>query len=122
MDGFWQWFMTGAQIGMIYYAATLFQDEENEVTTGQIIEYFSYNFIIIGQVMGFTETLNAIFAIKGAFYEMSKLILEEHEQEGFHEEKHMTDEIRQSKAGNVELKNVNFKYPSMPNVPVLKDI
>ena len=46
--------------------------------------FLMYNWIVIGQVMTFGDTLSQVYRIKGSFYEMSKMILEKETQEGYY--------------------------------------
>ena len=66
--------------------------------------------------------MDSVFKIKGSFYEMSKMIHEVDVQEGYHVEKEVSQEMKDSVEGHLEFKKVNFAYPVKPEVPVLKDI
>lgn len=57
MEGLWTWLFLGAFIGQIYFAAHLYNDPDNNITTGELVTYLLYNFQIIGEVMGFTNNL-----------------------------------------------------------------
>ena len=59
-----------------------------------------YNWMIIGQVMTFGETISQVYKVRGAFYEMSKYILEEDVQKDYYLEKEVTPEMECG--GNIE--------------------
>ena len=122
MDGFWQWFFVGAFVGMMWYAVKLYRDPEKDMTVGTLFMFLMYNWMVVGQVMTLGETISQVFKIRGAFYEMAKLILESDVQEGYYAEKEVTDEMEASTEGNIQFAKVKFEYPSKPDVPVLKDI
>ena len=48
-EGFWRWFFIGAWVGMMYFAARLYQN--GGLTVGSIFTYLMYNYIVIAQVM-----------------------------------------------------------------------
>ena len=80
-----------------------------------------YNWIVIGQVMQVGNTFAQIFAIKGAFYEMAKLITESEDQEEYYVKKDVPPEL-ETDEGNVKLDSVKFEYPTKRTVPVLKNV
>ena len=84
MDGFWQWFFVGAFIGMLWYSIKLYRDPDENFDIGLLFMFLMYNWIVIGQVMTFGDTLSQVYRIKGSFYEMSKMILEKETQEGYY--------------------------------------
>ena len=67
MDGLWQWLFIGAFVGMLWYAVQLYRDVDEEFTVGLLFMYLMYNWIVIGQVMQFGETLSQVYRVKGAF-------------------------------------------------------
>ena len=70
--------------------------------------------------MTFGDTLSQVYRVKGSFYEMSKMILEEETQVGYYQKKDVPEDV--SRQGNVEYRNVKFEYPTKPDVPILKNI
>ena len=71
-------------------------------------------------MMTFGDTLSQVYRVKGSFYEMSKMILEEETQVGYYQKKDVPEDV--SRQGNVEYRNVKFEYPTKPDVPILKNI
>ena len=120
MDGCWQWLFVGAFVGMLWYAVQLYKDPANNFTIGLLFTFLMYNWIVIGQVMTFGDTLSQVYRVKGSFYEMSKMIQEEETQVGYYQQKDVPED--ESRQGNVEYRNVKFEYPTKPDVPILRNI
>ena len=72
--------------------------------------------------MAIGSTLEDVFEIQGAFYEMAKLILEPDIQKDYYQKKEIAPEMETLVTGNFKMDNVKFEYPSKPEVPVLKKI
>lgn len=108
--------MNAANAAVIYYGAVLVED--GEITVGDISAFLLYmfqlifNFAIMGMVVG------NVFKIIGAsekIITMMKLVPEVNSKGG---DIIPDDQI----AGTIELKNVNFHYPTKKDVEVAKNL
>mmetsp|Transcript_26336 Transcript_26336/g.35156 ORF Transcript_26336/g.35156 Transcript_26336/m.35156 type:complete len:297 (+) Transcript_26336:499-1389(+) len=117
---FFTLFFNTAFTGMAY--ATGFAVKDGELTPGQVAAFLLYNWQILFNIMGLNSNLQGVAKVQGSFYEIAVLVTEPRKQADYYEEKEVTTEMRESKDGQIDVADVEFSYPTKPDVPILKNI
>ena len=107
----------GAFVGVIWYGSVMVSHKE--MLVGDLTSFIMYT-IFVGAAMGSFPDLYANFQKAIGSTERVLEILEEKSEEVSINES--DNEIKQTIEGNMSFDNVNFHYPSRPEIEVLKDV
>ncbi len=109
-------FLFGALFFIIWQGAMMVQD--GTMSVGVLIEFVAYTAIIGASIAGlgnfYTELLGAI----GATERIREILLEDQEIDIQHAGQIPDAPVK----GHIEYKNVRFRYPTRPDIEVLKDL
>ncbi|MBV8390975.1 MAG: ATP-binding cassette domain-containing protein [Mucilaginibacter sp.] len=109
--------MFGAIIAVIAYGCLLVS--HNELTVGELFNFALYA-AFVGSAMGsFPELYANIQKSVGASERVLEILAEKGEDVSID---HAENEIKQKIEGNIAFDNVNFHYPSRPEIEVLKGV
>ncbi len=103
----------GAIVGVIWYGAHLMAD--GAMTLGTLTSFMLYAFFVGGAMGSFAELYSSFQGALGASERVRELLEDVSEPV---DEAGPGEELR----GHVEMRSIEFAYPSRPDVPVLKDI
>ena len=106
----------GAIMGIIVYATVLVQSDP-EFTYGDFFKFIMYAIVIGVSFGGLSEMYSSILKAVGAVERVFEIIDQDTEPIEL-EEKNQGSNIE----GKIDFDNVNFRYPSRPDVPVLKNL
>jgi len=109
--------MFGAIVTVIAYGCLLVS--HNELTVGELFKFALYA-VFVGSAMGsFPELYANIQKSVGASERVLEILDEKGENVSID---HAENEIKQKIEGNIAFDNVNFHYPSRPEIEVLKGV
>jgi ABC-type multidrug transport system fused ATPase/permease subunit len=77
---------------------------------------------ILMNVNGLSINIDMVMKVQGSFYNMAALMIEETQLKGYYEDRPVTDEQKGSKDGMIDLKGIDFHYPTKPDVKILDKI
>ncbi|MFB9844448.1 ABC transporter ATP-binding protein [Mucilaginibacter ginsenosidivorans] len=107
----------GAFVGVIWYGSVLVSHKE--MLVGDLTSFIMYT-IFVGAAMGsFPDLYSNVQKAIGATERVLEILEEKGEDVSIHES---DNEIKQRVDGNLIFDNVNFHYPSRPEIEVLKDV
>lgn len=107
----------GAIVAVIWYGSALVA--QGELSVGSLTTFILYA-IFVGAAMGsFPELYANVQKAVGASERVLEILHEENEAISISEEE---NQIKQKIVGNLAFNEVSFKYPSRPDMPVLKEI
>ena len=81
-----------------------------------------YNMQILLNVMGCFTNITEVFKVQGAFYEITTLLTTPSGQVDYYERKPITDQMKQTREGNLAFQGVDFFYPTKTDVQVLNNV
>lgn len=96
--------------------------KEGNLTVGQVTAYMLYNWQMIWNVFMINNNLQVVAKVQGAFYEIACLVTEEQKQVGYYEKKEVPASFSKIEEGTIDIKNIEFNYPTKPDVKVLNRI
>ncbi len=109
--------MFGAIVAVIAYGCLLVSD--NELTVGDLFKFALYA-VFVGSAMGsFPELYANVQKAVGASERVLEILSEKGEEVSINE---IDNVIKQKIEGNIAFENVNFHYPSRPEIEVLKGV
>src|SRR6185312_7444205 len=109
--------MFGAIVAVVAYGCLLVS--HNELTVGELFKFALYA-AFVGSAMGsFPEMYANVQRAVGASERVLEILAEQSEGVSIHEHE---NEIDQKIEGNVAFEDVNFHYPSRPEIEVLKGV
>lgn len=109
--------MFGAIVSVIAYGCLLVS--HNELTVGELFKFALYA-VFVGSAMGsFPELYANVQKAVGASERVLEILAEESEKVSINE---IDNYITQKINGNLAFENVNFHYPSRPEIEVLKGV
>jgi ABC-type multidrug transport system fused ATPase/permease subunit len=109
--------MFGAIVSVIAYGCLLVS--HNELTVGELFKFALYA-VFVGSAMGsFPELYANVQKAVGASERVLEILAEESEEVSINE---IDNSITQKINGNLAFENVNFHYPSRPEIEVLKGV
>ncbi|MDT3404984.1 ABC transporter ATP-binding protein [Mucilaginibacter terrae] len=109
--------MFGTFVGVIWYGSVLVRN--GEMHTGDLTTFIMYS-IFVGAAMGsFPDLYANVQKAVGASERVLEILAEEGEPISIHES---DNAIKQPIQGNLTFQNINFHYPSRPEIEVLKDV
>ena len=73
-------------------------------------------------MIGISSNLQGIAKVQGSFYEIAILVTEPNKQADYYTKKEVTQEMQDTNSGEIDLTNVEFAYPTKPDVPILKGV
>jgi ABC-type multidrug transport system fused ATPase/permease subunit len=117
---FFQFLVNGAYIAVAYFAAM--ECKNGNLTPGNVATYLLYNMQILMNVNGLSINIDMVMKVQGSFYNMAALMIEESQLKGYYEDRPVTDEQKGSKDGMIDLKGIDFHYPTKPDVKILDKI
>jgi ABC transporter fused permease/ATP-binding protein len=107
----------GTFVGVIWYGSVLVS--RNEMHTGDLTTFIMYS-IFVGAAMGsFPDLYANMQKAVGASERVLEILAEEGEEVSINER---DNAIKQRIQGNLTFNNVNFHYPSRPEIEVLKEV
>ena len=107
----------GAIIAVIWYGATLVAT--GEITVGDLTTYILYSMFVAGSMGSFPELYAGIQKALGASERVIEILNEQTENITVSEH---NKEISNPIAGKLTFSNIQFAYPSRPDIDILKDI
>lgn len=107
----------GAIIAVIWYGATLVAT--GEITVGDLTTYILYSMFVAGSMGSFPELYAGIQKALGASERVIEILNEK--TEDITVEEH-NKEISMPITGKLTFSNIQFAYPSRPDINILKDI
>ncbi len=90
------------------------------ITAGQLVAFVSYTAIIGGAIAGLGSFYAEILGAIGATERIMEILREEPEQENLHPHKNLITDGRIH--GAIRFDGIRFRYPSRPDIEVLKDL
>lgn len=109
--------MFGAIVAVIAYGCILVS--HNELTVGELFKFALYA-VFVGSAMGsFPELYANVQKAVGASERVLEILAEKGEDVSID---HVENEVKQKIEGNIAFDNVNFHYPSRPEIEVLKGV
>ena len=109
--------MFGAIVAVIAYGCILVS--HNELTVGELFKFALYA-VFVGSAMGsFPELYANVQKAVGASERVLEILAEEGENVSID---HAENDIKQKIEGNIAFDQVNFHYPSRPEIEVLKEV
>jgi len=109
--------MFGAIVAVIAYGCLLVS--HNELTVGDLFKFALYA-VFVGSAMGsFPELYANVQKAVGASERVLEILSEKGEEVSINE---IDNVIKQKIEGNIAFENVNFHYPSRPEIEVLKGV
>lgn len=100
---------------ILWYGSSLVA--EGRMTIGELVSFIAYTAIIGGAIGGLGNFVTQILTAIGGTERIREILHEESEIE-INSTKEAVNRVK----GNIQFQNVEFSYPSRPDVPVLKDI
>lgn len=107
----------GAIITVIWYGATLVS--YGEITVGDLTTYILYSMFVAGSMGSFPELYASIQRALGASERVIEILNEKSENIEISDN---NKNIQQSIMGKVSFENIEFAYPTRPDIKILKDI
>ncbi|UEG52000.1 ATP-binding cassette domain-containing protein [Mucilaginibacter daejeonensis] len=109
--------MFGTFVGVIWYGSVLVS--RGEMHTGDLTTFIMYS-IFVGAAMGsFPDLYANVQKAVGASERVLEILGEQGEQVSIREEENA---IKQPIRGDLSFQNINFHYPSRPEIEVLKNV
>ncbi|MBS7563084.1 ATP-binding cassette domain-containing protein [Mucilaginibacter sp. Bleaf8] len=109
--------MFGTFVGVIWYGSVLVSN--GEMHTGDLTTFIMYS-IFVGAAMGsFPDLYANVQKAVGASERVLEILAEQGEEVSINESENA---IKQQIHGNLSFNNINFHYPSRPEIEVLKDV
>ena len=105
----------GSIIAVIWYGVILVQDDQ--MTMGDLFTFILYSVFVGASLGGIADLYSKLQQAVGATENLLEIFDEEREEE----EKNILKDLKVSQ-GEVTFKNINFSYPSRPDIEVLKDL
>ncbi|KAM5141520.1 ATP-dependent translocase ABCB1-like isoform 1-T3 [Mantella aurantiaca] len=116
--GLTQFLIFGAYALAFWYGTKLTRDEPNTYTIGKVLIVFFSVLIGTFSLGQAAPNLESVSNARGAAYEVYKVINKHRRIDSSSNEGHKPDKL----IGNIEFKNINFSYPSRPDIPILKGL
>jgi len=107
----------GAVIVVIWYGATLVS--RGEITVGDLTTYILYSMFVAGSMGSFPELYASIQRALGASERILEILNEKTEDIVISEH---NKTIKQSLMGKLQFQNIEFAYPTRPDIKILKDL
>jgi len=108
----------GSIVLVLWYGARLMQ--AGELSHGELTQFMLYTTFVGGAVSGFAEIVSQVQKALGATERVRELLHESAESKG--PSKPSADTSATFVRGDVLFESVSFRYPSRPDLPVLRDV
>jgi len=109
----------GAVVGIIWVGSIMVSHHTNGMDSGKLTEFVIYGAFVAAAMGSFPDNYANLQKAVGATERVLEILEEENEDISIDES---DNEIKQKIEGNLSFDNINFHYPSRPEIEVLKGV